>query len=203
MGGPRAVPGTYTARLTVGDQTLETSFELLPDPRSSASQEDLVRQHDRIAAICVTLTDAHEAIRDLRTMRADLKTLAGKLADGEESAALREEIKGAQEILTAVEEALYQTQNESNQDPLNFPVRLTDKLAGVKGSIATGDFAPTRQAEAVADELTGAIEAELARLQEVREVRLASINAAANALAIPAVRAETKEEESDEADEED
>ena len=47
------------------------------------------------------------------------------------------------------------------------------------------------------------IEAELARLQEVREVRLASINAAANALAIPAVRAETKEEESDEADEED
>ena len=59
------------------------------------------------------------------------------------------------------------------------------------------------QAEAVADELTGAIEAEVARLQEVREVRLASINAAANALEIPAVRADTKEEDIDAADEED
>ncbi len=75
-------------------------------------------------------------------------------------------------------------------------MRLTDKLAGVKGSIATGDFAPTRQAEAVAAELTGAIEAELARLQQVREVRLASINSGALALEIPAVQAGAKEEES-------
>ncbi|MEO2145953.1 MAG: hypothetical protein ABGY32_08650, partial [bacterium] len=58
-----------------------------------------------------------------------------------------------------------------------------------------GDFAPTSQAEAVADELTGAIEAELARLQEVREVRLASINSGALALEIPAVLAGTREEE--------
>ena len=204
MGGPRAVPGTYTARLTVGDQIMETAFELLPDPRSSASQEDLVRQHERIAAICVTLTNAHQGIRDLRGIRADLKTLAGKCGEEREDegpfAALLDEIANAQEILTSVEEALYQTQNESAQDPLNFPVRLTDKLAGVKGSIATGDFAPTRQAEAVAAELTGAIEAELARLQEVRAVRLASINAGANALAIPAVQAEAKEEETDEED---
>ncbi len=200
MGGPRAVPGTYRVRLVVGDDSQEALFQLLPDPRSSASKQDLQLQHDLIASLCSTLTDAHQGIRDLRSMRADLKTLKAKVSEGTDTQELLEQIEQAQEVLTSVEEALYQTKNESRQDPLNFPVRLTDKLAGVKGSVATGDFAPTRQAQAVAAELTLAIEAQLVRLEEVRGVSLQRINDAATALAIPAVSAKKEKPEASDDD---
>ena len=66
--------------------------------------------------------------------------------------------------MTAIEEALYQTKNSSNQDPLNFPIRLNDKLASVTSSASTGDFAPSAQAKAVKQELIAAIDAELSKL---------------------------------------
>ena len=184
MGGPRAVPGTYRSRLTIGEASVETTFEVRPDPRSSATVEDLQAQHDFVASVCAILTEAHEAISDLRGLRDDLNALADKLGDDD---ALKARIGTAVETLTSVEEALYQTRNESRQDPLNFPIRLTDKLAGVKGAAASGDFAPTAQAYAVRDLLTGAIEAELARYREVVEVEVPAINAAATERQVPAI----------------
>ncbi|MDA1265654.1 MAG: glycosyl hydrolase [Planctomycetota bacterium] len=186
MGGPRAVPGDYRARLNVGEAQVEVGFTVLADPRSSASVEDLAAQHDFIAGVCETLTAAHEAITDIRSLRSDLKALKAKVG-GEEAAGLRERIDAALATLTAVEEALYQTKNESRQDPLNFPVRLTDKLAGTKGVASSGDFRPTAQAYAVRDELTAAIEAELARYRAVVDGAVPGINAAAQALAVPAI----------------
>ncbi|MEE8467673.1 MAG: glycosyl hydrolase, partial [Planctomycetota bacterium] len=187
MNGPRAVPGVYQARLTVGDGSASVSFQLLPDPRSSASVEDLQAQFDLLVEARDVLTEAHTAIVDLRKMRAQLKDLAARLGDGEATQALHASIDEVQEILTSVEETLYQTKNESRQDPLNFPIRLTDKLAGVKGVVGSGDFAPTSQARAVQAELVAAIRAELARLAAVRESALPAINAAALDLAVPAV----------------
>ena len=184
MGGPRAVPGEYRARLTIGEVTVETPFQVLADPRSSASVSDLQAQHDFIAGICTTLTEAHTAIEDLRELRGDLEGLAGKL-DGEGE--LPDRIQAAIDSLTGVEEALYQTQNESRQDPLNFPIRLTDKLSGVKGAASMGDFPPTAQAYQVRDELTAAIEAELAIYQDVVDEALPAINAAAAERGVPAI----------------
>ena len=42
-----------------------------------------------------------------------------------------------------MEEALYQTKNQSNQDPLNFPIRLNNKLASLAGVVDSADAAPT------------------------------------------------------------
>ena len=71
------------------------------------------------------------------------------------------------EKLEPIEQALYQTQNESRQDPLNFPIRLNDKLSDVMGLTAIGDAAPTSQALAVKRELSAAIEAQLAALETI------------------------------------
>ena len=46
--------------------------------------------------------------------------------------------------MTAVEEALYQTKNRSLQDPLNFPMRLNDKLNAVAALGSLGDYRPDR-----------------------------------------------------------
>ncbi len=91
-------------------------------------------------------------------------------------------------MLGSIEETLYQTKMESPQDPLNFPIRLNDKLAGVMALAAIGDHAPTNSAIAVRDELVAAIDAALGRLEEVFNNDLASFNKQAAEAGLEAVR---------------
>ncbi len=75
-----------------------------------------------------------------------------------------------------MEEALYQTKNQSNQDPLNFPIRLNNKLASLQGVVGSADAAPTDQAFAVYDDLAKKIDAELATLSAVLDKDLPAFN---------------------------
>jgi hypothetical protein len=77
--------------------------------------------------------------------------------------------------MTAVEEALYQTKNRARQDPLNFPIRLTNKL-GHLNSLMRGDYPPTKQAIQVKEELTKEIDDWLAKYYEVRDQKVPQFN---------------------------
>lgn len=176
--GPRVVPGKYRVRLSV-DGTEETAdFEVLPDPRSSASVADLSAQFDFLLAARDKLSEVHRALGFIRDTRASVDALAGRL-EGDEKKAVREAADALKKDLSAVEEALYQTKMESRQDPLNFPIRLNDKLAGVAGAAGIGDFPPTASAVAVRDELVAAIDAELAKLKEIVATGLPAFEARA------------------------
>ncbi|MEM6672590.1 MAG: glycosyl hydrolase [Planctomycetota bacterium] len=188
MGGPKVPPGDYRVELTVDGSTVGVPAVVHADPRSDASTDDLVLQYEFVRETGATLTRAHRAIRDLRTARADLKSLEGRMPKGDDATALSERIDAAVATLTEVEEALYQTKNKSRQDPLNFPIRLTDKLSGVRSSAMRGDFRPTDAMVAVAAELTAKIDAELERLGPVFADELPAIDAAARALETPLVR---------------
>jgi photosystem II stability/assembly factor-like uncharacterized protein len=185
--GPRVPPGTYRVTLTVGEASQSADLELLADPRVSATQADLEAQYEFLVGVRDKLSETHQAIRDIRKVREQMGAVKARLGEGEEHEALREAMKQIEEKTSGVEKALYQTQNSSRQDPLNFPVRLDDKLAGVASVVATGDAAPTVQARAVRDELTAAIDAELAKLREVWEVDLPAFNQAVLEAAVPAV----------------
>ena len=78
--------------------------------------------------------------------------------------------------MTEIEEALYQTKNQSGQDPLNYPIRLNNKLAALAGSVGGSDDAPTDQAYQVNDELTGKIDAQLNALKQLMANDLAAFN---------------------------
>ncbi|MFQ5448791.1 MAG: glycosyl hydrolase, partial [Saprospiraceae bacterium] len=77
--------------------------------------------------------------------------------------------------MTAVEEALYQTKNRSGQDPLNFPIKLTNKL-GHLTSITQGDYPPTQQTREVQRELTEEIDSWLDVFKKVKEQKLPEFN---------------------------
>jgi photosystem II stability/assembly factor-like uncharacterized protein len=185
--GPLAVPGTYQVRLTAAGQTLTRSFEIRKDPRSAATQADLEAQLQFLLAAGDKLSETHDAVRRIREAHAQLAELGKRLRKDEEHKVVADAAKELDKKLTAVEEALYQTKNRSRQDPLNFPVRLDDKLNGVARSVALGDYRPTAQAEQVRSELTAAIDAELAKLGAIWEGDLARFNALAREQGIPAV----------------
>lgn len=185
--GPRTIPGTYQARLVVDKDSMIVSFEILKDPRSSSSQEDLQAQFNFLIEVRDKLTETHQAIRQIRDVRNQIKAVTSKLKDEkgvEEIKKIGQELIGK---VTKIEEALHQTKNQSRQDPLNFPIRLNNKLAAVAGVASAGDFQPTKQAIAVKEELTTKIDAELSKLREIIEKELPAFNELVHEKKIPAV----------------
>ncbi|HEV2719404.1 MAG TPA: glycosyl hydrolase, partial [Thermoanaerobaculia bacterium] len=106
--GPRVLPGTYTARLTVGDTPAMTvPFEVREDPRATATSADLRAQYDFLAGVRDKFSETNEAItriRDVRKQLTEVKKKAGKDAKDLVTAA-----NDLDKKITAVEEALYQT----------------------------------------------------------------------------------------------
>ncbi|MFT6839527.1 MAG: photosystem II stability/assembly factor-like uncharacterized protein [Candidatus Azotimanducaceae bacterium] len=163
--GPRAVPGRYRARLKVGDVTQEVNFDVQQDPRSNSTLDDYKAQFTFVVQARDLLSQTHAEITRIRAMREQLERLQTRLASSKESTAegenLDETINTLLSAMTKIEEALYQTKNESQQDPLNYPIRLNNKLTSLMRSVAAGDAKPTDQAHEVKAELTATIEAHL------------------------------------------
>ena len=180
--GPRVPAGTYNVRLTVGEETRTTTAEVKQDPRATASAAELRSQYDFLLTANRKLSEVHTQIERVREVRKQLEELKKRAGDGP----VTEAAKALDVKMTKIEEALYQTKNRSPQDPLNFPIRLNDKLASVADSASAGDFAPTAQQRAVAAALIAEIDTQLAQLKEVWEKDLPALNALA--AGIPAIK---------------
>tara|TARA_A100000171_G_scaffold52746_1_gene72763 strand:+ start:8740 stop:11898 length:3159 start_codon:yes stop_codon:yes gene_type:complete len=174
--GPMAPPGEYTAKLIVGDETQEQNFKLLADPRYGSTDAELVRQFDFLITVRDKLTETHRAIKDIRETRSQMNDLMSKIKGEDRFKEVVDAGKVLMEKMTVIEEALYQTKNESGQDPLNFPIRLNNKLAALNGVVGSGHYAPTAQAETVRIELTKQIDAELAKLKTIMQNDLPAFN---------------------------
>ena len=162
--GPKAVPGNYKVHLNVNGANQTQEFTIIPDPRAEASVADMQKQHDFISAINATINKAHGSIKKIRGVNKQLDAFTEQYKDNEATKDLVEKAKTMKEGFEEIEKALYQTQNRSNQDPLNFPIRLTNKLAHLNRLVGMGDFPPTAQDVAVQKEMTGKIETQLNRI---------------------------------------
>jgi hypothetical protein len=69
--------------------------------------------------------------------------------------------------MTEIEETLYQTKSKSGQDPLNFPIRLNNKLAHLNSLTRIGNYAPTQQAIDFKNAITKDIDTELMKLNSL------------------------------------
>lgn len=187
--GPVAVPGSYKVRLTVNGQSKEKPFRILANPNFSATQEDYQKQFDLLIEIRNKLSETHEAIIDIRAVKQQVNSINSKLDEERD----KEIIDFSKTIIGKVEEiekALYQTKNQSRQDPLNFPIKLNNKLAAVGSEVASSDFRPTNQEYEVAKEMTNLIDIELNKFQLVKENDLPILNEMIWSAKIPAIQLE-------------
>jgi hypothetical protein len=185
--GPRAVPGKYTVKLTVGEQTFSQAFEFKKDPRLTTSVADLQKQFDLLIKIRDKFTETGEAITRIRDVRRQVDDLVRRVKDLPEAKPVADAAKALNAKMTKIEEELYQTKNQSNQDPLNFPIRLNNKLAALGGTVADGDYAPTDQSYVVYDDIVARIDAQLKALTAVMSVDLPAFNKLVRDQNIPAV----------------
>jgi photosystem II stability/assembly factor-like uncharacterized protein len=174
--GPRAVPGNYKAKFTVNGESQETEFEILADPRSSSSQQDLIAQFDFLISIRDKVSETHEAIKNIRQARDQINRVTAQTKGKEEFKSLNDHAKSMLDEMKVIEENLYQTKNRSGQDPLNFPIRLNNKLAALASEAGRGDYRPTDQVIVVRNELTAAIDSELNKLKGIFNEQVPQFN---------------------------
>ena len=180
--GPKAVPGQYQVHLNYNGETQSQSFKILPDPRAEVSVAQMQQQHDFVSEINSTVDKAHNYIKKIRKINAQLKAFQEQYKDDEKTKELRDKAKGLQDSLGTIEKALYQTKNRSGQDPLNFPIRLTNKLAHLNALVSRDDFPPTAQDQAVKLELTNKINMQLTAFDALVTKKIKAFNKEFNQL---------------------
>ena len=182
LSGPKAVPGTYKVHLNVNGETQSENFTILPDPRAEVTVADMQKQYDFITEVNETVDKAHQSIKKIRAINGKLDEFIKKYKDEEATKALVEKAKSLKEEFGSVEKALYQTQNRSNQDPLNFPIRLTNKLAHLNSLVSLDDFPPTEQDIAVKNEMTQKINEQLRTFDNLMDKEISTFNEEFNQL---------------------
>ena len=138
-GGPLALPGKYQVRLSAGGKVLTAPLEVKADPRVRVSEEDLRKQFDFAMKIRNSITEAHNAVVEIRETRAALEKAkeANHAAGGE--------IDGIEEKMTSVEGSLIQLRSISLEGSLQFPIMLDAQLADLEETVESADSAPPAQ----------------------------------------------------------
>ena len=185
--GPRIAPGTYQVRLTVNGKSTTQSFEVKKDPRLATTPEDFAKQSELLLKIRDKLTETHNAIMEIRNVRRQTDDLMKRVQGQPNARVINDAAKSLNAKLTAIEEQLYQTKNQSSQDPLNYPIRLNNRLATLADVVSSADAAPTAQSYVVYDEVTGQINRELQALGQIMRDDLVAFNQLVRDQNIPAV----------------
>lgn len=145
VGGLKAAPGHYYIKI-VNDKkdSSETEFNIVANPNYKTTQQEYDEQFNFLLTVRDKFNEIQKAIKNIREVRkqiADFMALQGKDTAGE----IKVLADSINKRITRVEEALYQTKAKSEQDVLNFPIRLNDKIAGLYSYAASGNYAPTAQ----------------------------------------------------------
>jgi photosystem II stability/assembly factor-like uncharacterized protein len=171
--GPMAPPGRYQARLTTGGVTKTQDFQVLRNAAvPTVTDADLQEQFKLARQISDKVTLANRTVVRIRSLKTQAADRVAKASD----ASLKSAADAFAAKLTDIEGEIYQYRNQSSQDPLNYPIRLNNKLAALQGTVESGDARPTEQSYAVFKELSGRLDKQLARLEGMLKTELPAFN---------------------------
>ena len=125
--GPMVLPGTYQVRLTADGVTATQPLTIVKHPLRNISDADLQYQWDLASRIRDKVNEANQAVIRIRRIKTDIAARIEGRAEG--SGGRRRDADQAN--CRAVEEDIYQVQNQSGQDPLNFPIKTNNRLASL------------------------------------------------------------------------
>jgi photosystem II stability/assembly factor-like uncharacterized protein len=171
--GPLAPPGKYQVKLIAYGATRIRGFEIRRNAAvPGLSDQDLQEQFTLARQINQKLSAANEAVMRIRQLK---EQVADRLKKSKDAS-----IKSAGDSLTArltdIEGEIYQYRNRSSQDPLNYPIKLNNKLAALQSVVETGDNKPTAQSYAAFKDLSGRLDMQIGRLEGIVKIDLTVFN---------------------------
>jgi photosystem II stability/assembly factor-like uncharacterized protein len=183
--GPLAAPGRYQVRLTANGQTQTQSFTVRRHPLySDVTDADLQAQFDLAIQVRDKLSEANSAVIQIRALKSQIDDRLSKSSDE----ALKETGGTLRKHLSDVEEAIYQVRNQSNQDPLNFPIKINNRLASLLSMVDHGDGRPIGNAPVVFRDLTAELKAQTDKLAAALAKEMLSFNTEAKRLNLEPIK---------------
>ena len=188
--GPMAIPGEYKVELLVDGKTVTQNFTVVKDPRAPTTPEDFQKQLELALKIRDRVSEANESVVAIRAAKDQLKPYLNNSNEKVKSQA-----KQLTDELTGIEEAIYQTKLHADEDALNYPIKLNNKLASVEGVVEESDVAPNSQSYEVFNELSAQLQTQLDHLHTVETTGVAQFNRLVRDENIPAITLQKKSAE--------
>ncbi|MGY8799639.1 MAG: VPS10 domain-containing protein [Longimicrobiales bacterium] len=171
--GPWSPPGRYQARLTVGDDVHVASFGVHRDPRlTGVTDADLVGQFRLASRIRDAESQANGSILLIRDLKGQIQASVARSEDQQLKASAERFV----DDIGRVEAQLYQVRNQSPKDKIAFPIRLNDRLTGLRSRLERGDAAPTAAYRDVFEELAAELDGHMRVLHDLISEDLTRLN---------------------------
>ncbi|MBI3402692.1 MAG: glycosyl hydrolase [Acidobacteria bacterium] len=172
--GPQAPPATYQVRVTADGQTETQPFTIRREPHvlKDVSDQDLREQFDLAIQIRDKASAANEAVLLIRGIKSQIEE---RKKDARAAPVVRA-LEDLAKALSDVESEIYQVKLQSSQDPLNFPIKLNNKIAALQGVVESADVRPTEQVYTVFRTLVGQLDQQLSKLDSAVKTRMPTVN---------------------------
>ena len=162
--GPIAPPGNYNVILTVDGKQYKSFIDLIKDPRIEVSDEVIDIQFQFAMEIMNQTDIANRSVIEIREIKDNLKNVSST-----SSSTKRKKIKSLILKLENIESSIYQVKNQSGQDPLNFPIKVNNRLAYLRKSVESGDGLPTKGSREVFEVLKNELYGYVSTLDELKK----------------------------------
>jgi len=171
--GPWAPSGRFQIRLVVDGKEQKCWFNIKKDPRlTDVTDADLKAQFDLALKIRDKESAANEGVILIRNLKAQVEDRMSKTGEKK----LRKTGKKFVDGISMVEKELYQVKNQSPKDKIAFPIKLNDRLTGLRSHLERGDGPPTKAYYQVFEELSAELTIHLQALERILQENLPSLN---------------------------
>jgi len=164
--GPKATPGKYNIKMTYNDMVFQEEFEIVKDPRVKISQADYQDQLEFLIDVRDEVSKANQQIIDIRRIKNNMSFILDKTKDNNE---LQEMINKYLDDISVVENNIHMTKNQSRQDPLNFGIRINNRIAFLLADSQRGDYPPTDQSKEFFSQVKEELDIEVTNLKAIIE----------------------------------
>jgi photosystem II stability/assembly factor-like uncharacterized protein len=183
--GPAAPPGKYTVRLTADGKSVTQPVVIKRNPMHEATDAELQEQFALAIQLRDKVSEANNAVIQIRSLKTQVADRLTKSQDPQLRAAGDKLTKD----LTTVEEEIYQVKNQSGQDPLNFPIKINNRLASLLGVVSGNDGKPLASTYPIFTDLRGELKVQTDRLVKALDADLPAFNLEAKRLGLDPITA--------------
>ena len=185
--GTRVAPGSYTLRLKMGEEMVETTATVLANPKVTATQADYAEQQNVLNQIENALDQMHKAVNQMRSAKSQLGSYKKLLKDEEIAKELVAKGDSLMKRITTWEEHLIQPKQKTFQDVINFHNQLNADFMHLKGYVDVAEPQVTAGAKERLRDLLAAWAVYEKEKNAIVETEMQAYNALYKSLNLPAL----------------
>jgi photosystem II stability/assembly factor-like uncharacterized protein len=187
LDGPVALPGRYTAKLTVAGQSYSQPFTIVRDPRVTTPAADLAAQYTLLIKIRDSIDTLTAAVERTEQAQQQLESWTAWTKGRPDSTRIKVRADSVKAKLEAVRDKLTEPHAHADESTLHWPIQIYNQLLSLNEMVQSADAAPTKQELEVFQELSGRLDKELVVLRALEAGELTAFNRLMRELNIPAV----------------